>query len=411
MKPAPLRGAMAPAKFDVAVLGAGIIGSAVARELARRGRSVVVLEAGEVAGETSCRAMGHVGVYDDSPAQLVLTRFARGLWDEVEPEVPSEVDFVRWGALWLADTEEEMSVVEHKAEVYARAGVPAEVVDGRRLSEMEPNVRRGLPGALWVPGDIVVDAAEATRFLARSAEAAGAEIRTHTRVRSIGREALELDRGGRVRADRFVVATGWRAPELLPSLPVRPRKGHIVLTTPRPGYVRHQLSEVGYVRGSNPRTAEAIDFSCQPRSSGRYLLGATRQYVGTSLDVDPQVVERLVQRARRFLPDFHRIPVERTWAGLRPAGPDGVPILGPMPGRPELILAVAHEGIGITTSIATGRLVAEIVDGQTPSIPLDDFRPEKFGLRSAGAKPRARRPPRRPTGRRPRGTGGPSPVR
>ncbi len=377
-----MRGPMPRVQYDAAVVGAGIIGCSIARELAHRGRSVVVLEAGEVAGDTSCRAMGHVGVYDDTPAQLALTRFSRDLWDELGPELPAEVDFVRWGALWIAATEEEMSAVERKAELYASVGVPAEIVDRRRLAEMEPNLRPGLPGALWVPGDIVIDAAEASRFLARDAVASGAEIRTHARVRSLGADALTLDGGETVRADRFVVATGWRAPELVPALPVRPRKGHIVLTTPRPGYVRHQLSEVGYVQGSNPREAESIVFSCQPRSSGRYLLGATRQYVGSSTEVDPKVVERLVARAKQFLPDFDRLPVERTWSGLRPAGPEGTPILGPLPGRPEVVVAVAHEGIGITTSIATGRLISEILDGRPPSIPLEEFRPERFGIRA-----------------------------
>ncbi len=72
--------AMSERRYDVAVVGAGIVGSACAMELARGGRSVVLLEAVDVASDTSCRAMGHVGVYDNSEDQVVLTRFARGLW-------------------------------------------------------------------------------------------------------------------------------------------------------------------------------------------------------------------------------------------------------------------------------------------------------------------------------------------
>ncbi|MGA8302175.1 MAG: FAD-dependent oxidoreductase [Thermoplasmata archaeon] len=367
-------------RYDVAVVGAGIIGSSCAMELAQRGRSVVWLEAADVASDTSCRAMGHVGVYDDSEAQLTLTRFGRGLWESLAAELPPEVDYVRRGALWVARTEEEMTEVEQKAQVYEHAGVDAEVVDSRTLAEMEPNLRPGLPGALFVPGDIVLDAAEATHYLARRAQAFGAELRTRSPVGSVLPDGVRLSEGVTVRADQVVVATGWQAPTLIPSLPLRPRKGHIALTVPRPGFVRHQLSEVGYVRGAEPETPESITFSFQPRTSGRNLIGATRQYVGTSTEVDPRIIERLMARAREFLPEVDRIGIERTWAGLRPAGPDAVPIIGMMPGRPNLLLAVAHEGIGITTCLATARLIAEVAEGRPTSIRIDPYRPERFAL-------------------------------
>jgi D-hydroxyproline dehydrogenase subunit beta len=370
-------------RYDVAVVGAGIIGSACARELARRGRSVVILEAVDVACDASCRAMGHVGVYDDNPAQLTLTRFARGLWDEIAPELPLEVEFVRRGALWVASTDDEMTEVERKQRVYANAGVESGVVDSPTLAAMEPNLRRGLPGALFVPGDIVVDATEATRFLARSARTLGADLRIRSPVRAIEDRAVRLHDGSTVRAETVVVAAGWQVSKLLPAVPVRPRKGHIALTGPRPGYVRHQVSEVGYVRGAEARNAESITFSCQPRTSGRFLIGATRQYVGEATEVEPRIIDRLLARAREFLPDIDRVPIERTWTGFRPAGPDAVPIIGPLPGQPGVLLAAAHEGIGITTSLATGRLIAEMIEGATPSIPLEPFRPDRFTANSA----------------------------
>jgi D-hydroxyproline dehydrogenase subunit beta len=362
-------------RWDVAVVGAGIIGCACARELARSGRSVVLLEAVDVASDTSCRAMGHVGVYDDSPSQLTLTALARRLWEEAEPELPPEVEYVRRGALWVAENEEEMAEVEAKLPVYRGAGVDAEVVDSPRLAELEPNLRRGLPGALYVPGDVVLDAAEATRFLARSAQELGVRLRVGARVRALRTGGVVLDGGDVISADRTVLAAGWQAPRLLPALPIRPRKGHIALTVPRPGFVRHQISEVGYVRGAQPGVNEVISFSFQPRTSGRYLIGATRQYVGESTEVDPRIIERLLARARLFLPEVGSIPIERTWAGLRPAGTDTVPLIGPAPGRDDLLLAVAHEGIGITTALATGRLISEIVAGAPASIPLEPYLP------------------------------------
>lgn len=371
---------MPPLRYDVVVIGAGIIGSACAREVARRGRSVLLVEAVDVASDTSCRAMGHVGAFDGSDAQLTLTRFARGLWEEIAPELPAEVEYVRRGALWVARTEEDMAEVERKALTYSRADVETRIVDSRTLSEMEPNLRPGLPGALFVPGDIVLDAAEATRFLARHAQSFGAQLRVGTPVRALGPERVDLDDGTSVRADHIVLATGWQAPRLVPSVPIRPRQGHIALTEPRAGYVRHQLSEVGYVRGAAVEYEDSVTFSFQPRTSGRYLIGATRHYVGPSTEVNPRVVERLLARAKEFLPEVDRLAIERTWAGLRPAGPDEVPIIGPLPGSPGLVVAVGHEGIGITTSLATGRLVAEIIEGRPPSIPLTPYRPERFGV-------------------------------
>ena len=371
---------MSDRRYDIAVAGAGIIGSACAMELAHRGKSVVVLEAVDVASDTSCRAMGHVGVYDDSAAQVALTRFARGLWESLAPELPPQVEYVRRGALWVALTEEDMAEVERKVGVYSRGSVEARAVDSRTLAEMEPHLRPGLPGALYVPGDVVLDAAEATRFLARRAQSFGAELRVRTPVRALGPDGVVLEDGSTVRADRVVLATGWQAPKLLPSLPIRPRKGHIALTVPQPGFVRHQLSEVGYVRGAQPEHPESITFSFQPRTSGKYLIGATRQYVGDSTDVDPRVIERLLARAKLFLPEVDRIEIERTWTGLRPAGPDAVPVIGPLPGNPNILLAVAHEGIGITTCLATGALIAEMIDGRPSSIPLDPYRPERLNL-------------------------------
>jgi D-hydroxyproline dehydrogenase subunit beta len=243
---------------------------------------------------------------------------------------------------------------------------------------MEPGLRPGLPGALHVPGDVVLDAAEATRFLARRAQKIGAELRLATRVRALEPTGVRLEDGSHVRAAHVVLAAGWRSPEVLAGLPIRPRKGHIILFAPRPGYVQHQVSEIAYVRGAQPGAAETISFSFQPRTSGRYLLGATRQYVGASTEVDPNVIGRLLARARQFLPDIDSLPIERTWTGLRPAGPDSVPIIGPVPGHPEWILAVAHEGIGITTSLATGRLVSEIAGGLPTSLPLDPFLPDRL---------------------------------
>jgi len=371
----------APERWDVAVVGAGIVGCAIARELAQPGRSVLVLEAGRsVAADTSCRAMGHIGLYDESEAQLALSVLARATWDEIAARLPPAAEYIRRGSLWLASNADEYEESSRKWDRLRRHGIEAALVDPDELYRLEPNVRPGLAGGLRVPGDAVIDATGATQFLADEARRAGAVIRTETAVRSLDADGVVLADASIVRAERVVVAAGWQTPRLIPELPIRPRKGHIARSVPRPGWIRHNLSEIGYMAETRPTAGDSISMVVQPRVSGQYLFGATRQYAGPSLEVDPQVIEALMRVIRSFVPGFADLAIETTWAGLRPAGPDSVPIIGAWPACPSWIVAAGHEGIGITTSLATARLVREILDRATPSVPLEPYSPRRLRL-------------------------------
>lgn len=370
---------MARAEFDAIVVGAGIIGCATARELARTGRRVAVVEAGaSVAADTSCRAMGHLGIYDESEAQLALSVLARTCWDEAAGRLPASVEYVRRGSLWVASTVDEYEEADRRLERLRRHGIEAELLDRTELYRVEPHAAPGLAGGLRVPGDAVIDTTGATEFLAEEARRAGAEIRTRAPVSRLEPEAVVLADGSVVRGSHIVVAAGWQSPRLIPELPIRPRKGHIARTVPRPGWIRHNLSEIGYMAETRPTAGDSISMVVQPRANGQYLLGATRQYAGTSLDVDPAVIENLLRVIHRFVPGFSDLAIEKTWTGLRPAGPDSVPILGPWPACPSWIVATGHEGIGITTSLATARLVREMLDGAPPSIPLEPYSPRRL---------------------------------
>jgi D-hydroxyproline dehydrogenase subunit beta len=369
---------VANSRRETVVVGLGIVGAACAWTLARRGHRVLALEAGEGGAETSCRAMGHIGIYDDSDAQLALSVFARRTWDEAARALPPEAAYVRRGSLWVAHTASELETGARRLDRLRSRGIEAELLDAAELYRHEPNLAEGLSGAVRVPGDAVIDTAPTTRYLAEEAQRSGAELRRGARVVRLNGAGVELASGERIDAEDVVLAAGWRSPELLPGLPVRPRKGHILLTAPRPGWVHHNVGEIGYMAETRPTQGDSISLVVQPRPDGRFLLGATRQYAGPSTDVDPTVAAELHRRIVAFVPGFSDLPIERSWAGLRPAGPDSVPIIGRWPKEPHLVLATGHEGIGITTSLATGRLVAELIEGAPPSIPLDPFSPARL---------------------------------
>lgn len=368
-----------PPPRDVLIVGAGIVGAACAAECARVGLGVTVLDRGPVGGGTTGAGMGHLVVLDDSPAQFALTTFSRRLWLELAPTLPPAVAFSRCGTLWVAADAEEFQEARRKSAAYRQQGVAAELLDAVGLREAEPNLRPGLSGALRVPDDAVVYPPAAAVFLLEQARQHGAEVHLGTSVQSLGADGTVLLADGSRRSAGVVVnATGCWAPSLTPGLPVRKRKGHLVITDRYPGYVHHQLVELGYLQSAHGTTADSVAFNLQPRPNGQMLLGSSRQFDAEDSAVDHALLARMIQRAFAYLPTLSRLSAVRVWTGHRAATPDKLPLIGPSLLGGRLWLATGHEGLGITTALATGRLLADQLLGRRPEIPVEPYQPARF---------------------------------
>jgi D-hydroxyproline dehydrogenase subunit beta len=194
-------------------------------------------------------------------------------------------------------------------------------------------------------------------------------------------EAL-LDNGDVLRAPMLINATGASAPELTPGAPVRKRKGHLVISDREPGFVRHQLVELGYLKSAHSVTADSVAFNVQPRKTGQILIGSSRQFGSESTCVDPAMVSAMLRRAEEYMPDLRQLPAIRIWTGFRAATPDKLPLIGPWPGDSTLWLATGHEGLGITTSLATAALLCAQIAGDAAPIPVEPYSPARFSSKS-----------------------------
>ena len=365
--------------YDVIVVGAGIVGCACAEQCARAGLSVLVLDRGLIGGETTAAGMGHLLVLDDCPAQMALTVYGRRLWLERRAELPAEVEFDPCGTLWVAADEEEMQAVTRKVASYRRFGVQAEALDAMTLYEEEPHLRLGLAGALWIPDDAVLYPPNAARFLLQQAQRAGAQVRLGqavTRIRDNG--VVTMTQGEVYQAQYVINAAGCNAPILTPDIPVQPRKGHLVVTERYPGWVRHQLVELDYLKSTHSMTEDSVAFNIQPRKTGQLLIGSSRQFGDGSRAVDSQIVSRMLERVHQYMPGLNRLLALRTWVGFRPTTPDKRPLIGPSNSSDRIWLATGHEGLGITTALATGHLVAAGLTGQSPALPLGPYLPSRI---------------------------------
>ena len=379
---------MTSPSFDVAIIGAGVVGAACAAEAVREGLSVVVIESRIIAGGATAAGMGHIVVMDDSDAQFALTRYSQELWNELAPELPRDCEFERCGTIWVAAEEAEMAAVRSKRDFYQARGVTVESLDERDLAKIEPNLRAGLAGGLRVPGDSVLYPPCATRFLLEKAtnhRKRPAALRVGLAVAEITNQGVKLRDGSFIPAATTVNATGSWSPQLTPRLNVQPRKGHLVITDRYPAFVRHQLIELGYLKSAHAVTADSVAFNIQPRQTGQLLIGSSRQYGATSSQIDTQILGRMIDRARSYMPRLCELKAVRAWTGFRAATPDKLPLIGPCPGNHRLYLATGHEGLGITTSLGTAKLLVDQLVNRTAKIPFEPYLPGRLAAETAHA--------------------------
>ncbi len=345
--------------YDVAIAGGGIAGAACAEACAASGLSVVVVEPGPVGGGATAAGMGHIAVMDDSPAQISLTNYSRTLWRERASDLPADVEYVEAGTLWVAADEEEMEECRRKLGVYRSIGVRAEVLGAREMAAAEPNLRPGLAGGLLVPDDAVVYPPCAARYMLERARQQGAVLRIGESAVSLSGQGIKLRDGSVLSAGITVNATGAWAPELTPGIEVRKRKGHLVITDRYPGWVRHQLVELGYLKSAHSTTEDSVAFNVQPRRTGQLLIGSSRQFGVTHSGIEHQMLTRMLRRAQQYMPGLADLSAIRSWTGFRAATPDKLPLIGPCPGDERMYLATGQVARYMLSHDADVNLVAE----------------------------------------------------
>lgn len=376
---------MSAISYDAVVVGAGIVGAACADECVRQGMRIAVVDGDMIGGGTTAAGMGHIVVMDDSEAQFALTRYSQQLWQELRPALPADVEYEPCGTIWVAADEEELAEVHRKRDYYSQRGVPVEVFDQNALERAEPHLRKGLAGGLLVPDDAVLYPPCAARFLIERAQAGGATVHLGCPVSQIGNGRVRLNDGRELSAGAIINAAGNGASLLTPGLAIKKRKGHLIITDRYPGFVRHQLVELGYLKSAHSTTGDSVAFNVQPRKTGQILIGSSRQYDVEDKRVDNLILVRMLKRAEEYMPDLTQMSTIRVWTGFRAATPDKLPLIGPWPGDSSVFLATGHEGLGITTSLATARILVDQIAGRKTAIPLEPYLPSRVSSEHAYA--------------------------
>lgn len=371
----------------VVVIGAGVVGAAVARELATDGRDVVVLDRGALAGGTTAHGEGNVLVSDKGPgAELELAQLSRRLWPDVVAELGAYAAGVEWdpkGGIVVATTAEGAGQLAEFVATQRAAGVRVEDLDEDALARAEPQLTREVTAAAYYPEDGQVQPVGAAVALLADARRHGARIRPeHDVTAALGsseRITGVRTTGGEVPADVVINAAGpWSgevAERLGVRLNVRPRRGEVLVTAPVPPTVFHKVYDADYVGAVGSDSAELqVSTVVESTWGGTLLLGSSRRQIGFCDRARPDVLAAIAAGAVRLYPGLADVSVMRAYGGFRPYVPDHLPVIGADPRLPGLWHATGHEGAGIGLSVGTGRLVGDLVAGRTPELDPEPFR-------------------------------------
>jgi glycine/D-amino acid oxidase-like deaminating enzyme len=382
----------------VVIVGAGIIGAATARSLARAGIEVTVIDRARNVGGTTSAGEGNLLVSDKGPgAELVLAQYASRLWpivnaelaDELGPRFPS-IEFERKGGLVVATTVLGAQPLLDFATEQRTAGVEAIALTPDRALELEPDLTREQTAAVFYPEDAQVQPVIAAEAFIASARLAGAvfvedEPLVSGILRSNGSIAGIRTTRREIGADAVIVAAGpWSGEvgELLGAgLPVKPRRGMVLVTTRMPHRIHHKVYDGDYVGavGSNDAALQTSSV-VESTAAGTVLIGSSRQQIGFDSSLQVDVLRELARKAIALFPFLGAESIMRSYGGFRPFVPDHLPVIGADARMPGLWHAAGHEGAGIGLSLATADLLRDLITGTTPQVDAAAFSPARASL-------------------------------
>jgi glycine/D-amino acid oxidase-like deaminating enzyme len=383
---------------DVIIVGAGIIGAACARSLAAAGCDVTVVDRGVTAGGTSSACEGNLLVSDKGPGyELVLAQYAATLWKATVADLGEQlgagfpsIEYEPKGGLVVATTDAGARALLDFAAGQRGAGVDARVLTAAEAWHLEPDLAPSIEAAVHYPEDAQVQPTIATEALMASARRYGARLLENTEVTgplldSAGAVAGVRTANGEIRASRVLIAAGPWSGQVAAlfgvHLPVRPRRGELLVTSRMRHRIFHKVYDADYV-GAVGSDDSALQTSSviESTAGGTVLIGSSRQQVGFDSRLQVAALSEIAAKAIRLFPFLAEAAVMRSYGGFRPFMPDHLPVIGEDSKLPGLWHAAGHEGAGIGLSIATAELITALMLGLPTPIDASPFSAARASL-------------------------------
>ena len=374
----------------VIVVGGGIIGTSVAYYLSKKDIEVLLFEAKDIAAGTSGSCDKAIMLQSKKTGpNLDLAMTSAKMFENLELELGEDLEYHKGGGMILIENEFEYKVIQEMVERQNHAGLGVSIITGEKARNRVPALSNKIIAATWWEEDAEINPISITFAFAKAAQRQNATIKLNCEVQSLLIErnrivGIKTDEGDFF-ADSVVVCAGVWTKKLfdtiLINVPIFPRKGVILVTERLPQIFNCNILSGSYIAAKLQKDNQnpfGIALAIGQTKSGTMLIGGSREFAGFDSSTSSQVMREIAKRAVTVFPFLKNVNVIRTFSGFRPFTPDNLPIISDVPSIAGLFIAAGHEGDGIALAPITGKIMAEMVSGQSIDIDLQAFKIDRF---------------------------------
>lgn len=423
-----------PKQVDVVVIGAGIVGTCTAYELARKGVSVALFEKGVVSGEQSGRNWGWVRQQNRDLHELPLAMFSLRRWEELGAEVGCDLGFRRTGILYATNNPEDLSRWEAWGKSARALGFHSEIQSAEQLRARTESSSSRWSGGVWSPSDGRAEPGKAVPAIAEGAKRLGVSLHQNCAVRGLDIHDKRVigvwTERGLVKTDRVVLAGGaWSsrfcrrhgidlpianiggtalrtsaAPQVVeagclstPGYALRRRiDGSYTVAVPGQGILNIAPQGIKYAAKFHQLFRSKVAKKIKYRLNGFFLNGP-EAFGSWDFDrvspfekirileqaPDPELLSLAMSRLVSDFPMLAGIQIARAWGGMIDTAPDMVPVISKVPELEGIVISSGFSGHGFALGPGAGRLTSELAMDETPFVDIEAYRLERF---SSGSK-------------------------
>ena len=373
---------------DAIVIGAGVVGACTALALTNAGLKVLVIDRGPVASGTTGAGEGNILVSDKEPgAELTLAMRSRDAWFELDTDIGGGFELEAKGGIVVSRSEKGILNLKRLATLQKSSGVETIELDRNGLQKIEPYLSSDVEYGVLYPKDAQCQPMLAAAQIMRAVKKRGGVFEQGENVIKVNSNhnsvtGISTDKNSYI-SPIVINATGTWAGEIAKMansyLPIMPRRGFILVTSPAPKLIHHKVYDADYVANVASGQADLQSSAVvEGTASGTILIGASRERVGFNGELDVAILRQLARQAISLFPILSNVQLLRAYRGFRPYAPDHLPVIGEDALISGLWHAAGHEGAGIGLAPATGELITSQITGQSPFMDPSLFSPKRF---------------------------------